>query len=76
MKIKIKPMKLKIKKINDSIYRRTIHDSDDNEIWSGGDQKYMLDGMLLIDANRINDLIEQMRKMPQWNIVEVENDFT
>lgn len=69
-------MKLKIKKINDSIYRRTIHDSDDNEIWSGGDQKYMLDGMLLIDANRINDLIEQMRKMPQWNIVEVENDFT
>jgi hypothetical protein len=28
-----------------------------------------------MDSERMTDLIEQMKQLPFWNIVEVENDF-
>lgn len=75
MNIQLKQMKLSVKKIDSEKYRRTITDLNGNLIWDGGEQYYIYQGSIAMDSNRMNDLIEQMKRLPVWNIVEVENDF-
>jgi hypothetical protein len=76
MNIQLKPMKLLVKKLDDSKYKRTITDLDGNLIWEDKEQWYVYNGDIVMDAQRINNLINQMKKVSFWNIVEVENDFT
>jgi hypothetical protein len=75
MNITIKEMVLKVKKINDTQYTREIYNMDGDLVWSGGNQYYKYDGMEVMDTQRMSELIEQMKKLPAWNIVQVENDF-
>lgn len=76
MNIQLKEMKLSVKKLDSEKYKRTITDLQGNVIWDGGEQYYNYYGSVVMDADKMNDLIEQMKKLPCWNIVEVENDFT
>lgn len=71
----IKPMKLVITKVNESQYTRIIYDLRGNTVWDGGLQFYMFDGQEVMTADRMNELIEQMKQLPSWNIQEVVNDF-
>ena len=41
----LKDMRLKIIKLNDIQYKRIIEDFDGNEIWNGGQQYYIYDGL-------------------------------
>ena len=75
MNIRLKEMKLSVKKINDTQYRRYITDLNGNLIWDGGAQYYVYDNMIVMNSSRMNDLIVQMKRLPCWNIVEIENDF-
>lgn len=75
MNIQLKQMKLFIKKINSEKYKRTITDLNGNLIWDGGEQYYVYQDMVVMDSDKMNDLINQMKNLPFWNIVEVENDF-
>ena len=75
MNITLKEMILKIKKINDTQYVREIYDLRGNLVWTGGNQYYVYEGLEVMNAERILDLIEQMKIMPSFNIVEVDNDF-
>lgn len=75
MNIQLKQMKLFIKKINSEKYKRTITDLNGNLIWDGGEQYYVYQDMVVMDSDKMNDLINQMKQLPWWNIVEVENDF-
>ena len=75
MNITLKEMILKIKKINDTQYVREIYDLRGNLVWTGGNQYYIYEGLEVMNAEKILDLIEQMKKMPSFNIVEVVNDF-
>lgn len=75
MNITLKEMILKIKKINDTQYVREIYDLRGNLVWTGGNQYYVYEGLEVMNAERILDLIEQMKKIPSFNIVEVVNDF-
>lgn len=76
MNIQLKPMKLLVKKLDETKYKRTIIDLDGNLIWEDKEQWYVYNGDIVMDSQRMNDLINQMKKIPFWNIVEVENEFT
>lgn len=75
MNITIKDMKLFVKKIDNEKYKRHITDLNGNLIWEDKEQYYVYQGLTTMDSQRMNDLIEQMKQLPFWNIVEVENDF-
>lgn len=75
MNIQLKPMILLVKKLDNSKYKRTITDLNGNIIWEDKEQWYVYNGDIVMDAQRINDLIDQMKRVSFWNIVEVENDF-
>lgn len=75
MNIQLKPMKLLVKKLDDTKYKRTITDLDGNLIWEDKEQWYVYNGDIVMDTQKMNDLINQMKKLPFWNIVEVENEF-
>jgi|APGre2960657373_1045057.scaffolds.fasta_scaffold157819_3 hypothetical protein len=75
MNIQLKPMKLLVKKLDDTKYKRTITDLNGNVIWEDKEQWYVYNGDIVMDAQRMDDLINQMKRVSFWNIVEVENDF-
>lgn len=75
MNIQLKPMILLVKKLDESKYKRTITNLDGNIIWNGGEQWYVYDNAIVMDTQKMNELINQMKQLPCWNIVEVENDF-
>lgn len=75
MNITLKDMKLFVKKIDSEKYKRYITDLNGNPIWEDKEQYYLYQGLVTMDSERINDLIDQMKQLPYWNIVEVENDF-
>jgi hypothetical protein len=76
MNIQLKPMKLLVKKLDDTKYKRTITDLNGNVIWEDKEQWYVYNGDIVMDAQRMDDLINQMKRVSFWNIVEVENEFT
>ncbi len=75
MNITLKDMKLFVKKIDSEKYKRYITDLNGNPIWEDKEQYYLYQGLVTMDSERMNDLINQMKQLPYWNIVEVENDF-
>jgi len=75
MNIQLKPMKLLVKKLDDTKYKRTITDLDGNLIWEDKEQWYVYNGDIVMDTQKMNELINQMKQLPFWNIVEVENEF-
>lgn len=75
METRLKEMKLKIIKLNDTKYKRLIEDFDGNEIWNGGEQYYIYDGLVVMQNENLLELIEQMKALPFWNIVEVINEL-
>jgi hypothetical protein len=75
MNIQLKEMKLFVKKLNNEKYKRYITDLNGNPIWEDKEQYYLYQGIVTMDSERMTDLIEQMKQLPFWNIVEVENDF-
>ena len=75
METRIKQMRLKILKLNDTQYKRIIEDLDGNEIWNGGEQYYIHDDMVVMTDIHLLQLIEQMKLLPVWNIVEVINEL-
>jgi hypothetical protein len=68
-------MKLLVKKLDDTKYKRTITDLNGNVIWEDKEQWYVYNNDIVMDAQRMDDLINQMKGVSFWNIVEVENDF-
>lgn len=76
MNIQLKEMKLFVKKLDSEKYKRYITDLNGNPIWEDKEQYYLYQGLVTMDSYRMTDLIEQMKQLPFWNIVEVENDFT
>lgn len=68
-------MRLKITKLNDTQYKRVIEDLDGNEIWNGGEQYNVYDGIVVMTNDNLLELIEQMKGVPFWNIVEVINEL-
>lgn len=75
MNITIKEMILKVNKINDTQYVREVYDLHGNLVWSGGNQYYIYDGMEVMNNDKMLELIDQMKRLPSFNIVEVQNDF-
>ena len=75
MNIQLKEMKLFVKKLDSEKYKRYITDLNGNPIWEDKEQYYLYQGLVTMDSERMTDLIEQMKQLPFWNIVEVENDF-
>jgi hypothetical protein len=75
METRLKEMKLKIIKLNDAKYKRIIEDFDGNEIWNGGEQYYIYDGIVVMQNQNLLELVEQMKALPFWNIVEVINEL-
>lgn len=75
MNITIKEMILKVKKINDTQYVREVYDLRGNLVWTGGNQYYVYHGLEVMDEQKMNELIDQMKQLPSFNIVEVQNDF-
>ena len=75
METRLKEMKLKIIKLNDTKYKRLIEDFDGNEIWNGGEQYYIYDGLVVMTSTHLLELIEQMKNVTFWNIVEVANEL-
>lgn len=76
MNAQLKEMKLSVKKISGDKYVRTITDMNGNEIWNGGEQYYVYMGDIVMNNERMSDLINQMQQLSFWNIVEIENDFS
>lgn len=76
MNTQLKEMKLLVKKISHEKYVRTIIDMSENEIWNGGEQYYIYMNEVVMDNNKMSDLINQMTQLPFWNIVDIENDFS
>ena len=76
MNAQLKEMKLSVKKISGDKYVRTITDMNGNEIWNGGEQYYVYMGDIVMNNERMSDLINQMQQISFWNIVEIENDFS
>ena len=68
-------MRLKINKLNDTQYKIVIEDFDGNKIWNGGEQYYIYDGVVVIQNENLLELVEQMKALPFWNIVEVINEL-
>lgn len=75
MQTTLKEMKLKIIKLNDTQYKRVIEDFTGNEIWNGGEQYYIYDGVVVMQNENLLQLVEQMKSLPFWNIVEVINEL-
>ena len=75
METTLKQMRLKIIKLNDTQYTRIVEDLNGNEIWNGGEQYYVYDGVVVMTNDSLIELIEQMKALPVWNIVEVINDL-
>lgn len=75
METRLKEMRLKIIKLNNTQYKRVIEDLDGVEIWNGGEQYYVYDGVVVMTNYGLIDLIEQMKKLSVWNIVEVINEL-
>ena len=75
MNTQLKEMKLSVKKITSDKYVRTVTDMNGNEIWNGGEQYYVYMGDVVMDNDRMSQLINQMQQLPYWNIVDIENDF-
>lgn len=75
METRLKEMRLKITKLNDTQYKRVIEDLDGNEIWNGGEQYNVYDGIVVMTNDNLLELIEQMKGVPFWNIVEVINEL-
>ena len=75
METRLKEMKLKITKLNDTQYKRVIEDLDGNEIWNGGEQYYIYDNVVVMSNDNLLELIEQMKGVPFWNIIEVINEL-
>jgi hypothetical protein len=75
MNTELKEMKLLVKKIPGGKYVRTIVDTHGNEIWNGGEQYYIYMGETVMTNEAMLDLINQMKQLPFWNIVDIENDF-
>ena len=75
METRLKEMRLKVIKLNDTQYKRIIEDFDGNEIWNGGEQYYIYDGVVVMKNQNLLELIEQMKGLPFWNIVEVVNEL-
>jgi len=69
-------MKLFVKKISSDKYVRTIKDMNGLEIWNGGEQYFIYMGDIVMDNDRMSQLINQMQQLPVWNIVDIENDFS
>jgi hypothetical protein len=76
MNTQLKEMKLSVKKITSDKYVRTITDMNGLEIWNGGEQYYVYMGDIVMDNEKMSQLINQMQQLPFWNIVEIENDFS
>jgi len=76
MNTQLKEMKLSVKKISSDKYVRTITDMDGLEIWNGGEQYFIYMGDIVMDNERMSQLINQMQQLPFWNIVDIENDFS
>ena len=68
-------MRLKINKLNDTQYKIVIEDFDGNKIWNGDEQYYIYDGVVVIQNENLLELVEQMKALPFWNIVEVINEL-
>jgi hypothetical protein len=75
METRLKEMRLKIIKLNDTQYKRVIEDLNGNEIWNGSEQYYVYDNVVVMTNDNLLELIEQMKKLPVWNIVEVINEL-
>ena len=75
METRLKEMRLKVIKLNDTQYKRIIEDFDGNEIWNGGEQYYIYDGLEVMTSTNLLELIEQMKGLSVWNIVEVVNEL-
>lgn len=75
METRLKEMRLKLIKLNDTQYKRIIEDFDGNEIWNGGEQYYIYDGLEVMTSTNLLELIEQMKGLSVWNIVEVVNEL-
>lgn len=75
METRIKQMRLKILKLNDTQYKRIVEDLDGNEIWNGGEQYYIYDGLEVMTSTNLLELIDQMKGLSVWNIVEVVNEL-
>jgi hypothetical protein len=75
METRLKEMRLKVIKLNDVQYKRIIEDFDGNEIWNGGEQYYIYDGLEVMTSNGLLELIDQMKGLSVWNIVEVVNEL-
>ena len=75
METRLKEMRLKIIKLNDTQYKRIIEDFDGNEIWNGGEQYYIYDGLEVMTSTHLLELIDQMKGLPFWNIIEVINEL-
>ena len=76
MDTQLKEMKLFVKKISSDKYVRTIKDMNGLEIWDGGEQYFVYMGDIVMDNDRMFQLINQMQQLPFWNIVDIENDFS
>jgi hypothetical protein len=76
MDTQLKEMKLSVKKISYDKYVRTITDMNGLEIWNGGEQYFVYMGDIVMDNDRMSQLINQMQQLPFWNIVDIENDFS
>ena len=76
MNIQLKEMKLFVKKISSDKYVRTISDMNGLEIWNGGEQYFIYMGDVVMDNDKMSQLISQMQQLPFWNIVDIENDFS
>lgn len=75
METRLKEMRLKVIKLNDTQYKRIIEDFDGNEIWNGGEQYYIYDGLEVMTSTNLLELIDQMKGLSVWNIVEVVNEL-
>lgn len=75
MNITLKEMILKVKKINDTHYVREIYDLRGNLVWTGGNQYYIYYDLEVMDSQKMRELINQMKQLPSFNIVQIENDF-
>jgi len=75
METRLKEMRLKIVKLNDTQYKIVIEDLDGVEIWNGGKQYYIYDDVVVMSNDNLLELIEQMKGVPFWNIVEVINNL-
>jgi hypothetical protein len=76
MDTQLKEMKLFVKKISSDKYVRTITDMNGLEIWNGGEQYFIYMGDVVMDNDKMSQLISQMQQLPFWNIVDIENDFS